>query len=445
MNYDHEISQNEASLLISKRFAPIFVTQFLGAFNDNLYKTALIMLIAFGKESTRFDPNTLVNICAGLFILPYFLFSAFAGQLADKYEKSALITITKLGELMLALLAVLGFYFHHLGLLLVSLFLLGTQATFFGPLKYSILPQHLKDHELLAGNGFIEMGTFIAILLGTIFGGALTSIENVGIFWVSVLMVVIALLGVISSLFIPKAQSFSPELKIDWHIFRQTGIIIKETYRKPSIFYAIIGISWFWLFGSIILTQTANFARLVLGGDEQVATLILTSFSVGIGLGSVSSSTLSHQKIELGFVFLGLALLTIFAFDFSFSAIYYFQLYQYQHQILLHQHQTLDAFEFLKHFQSWRILLDGMWMGVFGGIYLVPLYTFIQKFSIKSERSRMIAANNILNAIFMVVASLLAIVLLHAHFSIPELFAFTAMLNIFVGIYLWKGMKLNSY
>ncbi len=428
---------NEFQLLGTRRFLPLFITQFLGAFNDNFFKTALIMLLAYTyiySTDLPFNQNTLINVCAALFILPYFLFSAFAGQLADKYEKSKLICATKLVELFLSLLAVLGFYLNHLYILLASLFLLGTQAAFFGPLKYSILPQLLKKDELLGGNGMVEMATFIAVLIGTIAGGLLMGIPNLGVMIVSIAMVFIAVLGFVASLFIPKARSYAKQLIIDWNLFRQTYLICKESYRQPIIFTTIIGISWFWLFGSIIITQTPNFTRLVLSGNEHVATLLLTCFSIGIGAGSVSSEWLAKKKIVIGFVFIGLVGLTLFTIDFALTP--YFA--KYVPNGSRANAVQIGAIEFLSHLGHWRILCDCALMGIFAGIYCVPLYTLLQTKSSREYRSRVIAANNILNAIFMVVAAIIAIVILNLGFSIPQLFVFTAFLNIFIGLYLIK-------
>lgn len=432
-------------LLGTRRFLPLFITQFLGAFNDNFFKTALVMLIAFSKLDPDFhfgiNSDTLVNICAALFILPFFLFSPYAGQIADKFEKSRLIILTKGVELLLAVICVIGFFMNHMVLLLVSLFLLGTQATFFGPLKYSILPQALKDSELLGGNGLIEMGTFIAILMGTIVGGILIGIPHYGIMWISLLMVAVSLTGLIASFFIPKAPALDPNLHIDPNPFRQIAILTRSIYHQPALFYAVIGISWFWFFGSIILTQIPNFTRIILAGSEQVATLILTSFSVGIGVGSVLCEWLSHKKIEIGFTFIGLAGITLFTLDFSLtsstSALAF--LNQTHTQALSNPlSNPFTAIEFISTPMHWRILIDGFLMGAFGGLYLVPLYTLIQKISIAAQRSRVIAINNILNAIFMVIASIFAIIVLNLGFSIPELFVFTAIFNGLMGYFLYK-------
>lgn len=413
---------NQFELLSKRRFLPLFCTQFLGAFNDNLYKNALIILLAFSTQITLANQYTLINVCAALFIIPYFLFSAFAGQIADKFEKSELIRWIKIAEVTLAVLVALGFVFHNLILLLAALFLLGTQATFFGPLKYSILPQHLDESELMGGNGLVEMGTFIAILLGTIAGGILIAIPDTGVLWVSITIAIIALIGWGTSILIPKAPPYAHHLKLDWNPVRQTVQILKETTKNKLIFHIIIGISWFWLYGSNFLTQAANYTK-SLGGNEHVATLLLTTFSIGIGLGSVLCEKMSGRKIEMGLVLFGSLGLTLFAADLS----------------LIHNpipDSPLGAWEFIGYGQYWRILLDSILMGMFGGFYLVPLYALIQQKSKPEERSRVIAANNIINAIFMTIASLMAIVLLNSGFTIPQFFLVTALLNLVVAVYL---------
>ena len=439
------IPKGPLGLLKEKRFLPLFCTQFLGAFNDSMYKNALIILIAFSSKPLPMNRDTLINLCAGLFILPFFFFSAFAGLLADKYEKATLIRWIKLVEVILALVAIAGFYFESLGLLLTSLFLLGVQATFFGPLKYSILPQHLLEAELIGGNGLIEMGTFVAILLGTIAGALFMGSHENGPLWVSITLLFFALLGLATSFFIPKAKAYAPELKLEWEPIRQTFKIIRIAYQNKTIFHSIMGISWFWFYGSIFLTQTAHFTKIILGGSEQVVTLLLTIFSVGIGFGSILCAKLSGKKIETGIVLFGSIGLSIFAIDFSFA-----------HSAF--PSSTLDAKEFIYYGQNWRLLLDAFLMGSFGGFFVVPLYALIQNRSIPEERSRIIAANNVLNALWMVASAILAIVLLNAGFTIPELFLITGILNAFVMIYLiitvpefwdrfitWVGVKRYNY
>lgn len=417
--------KNAFKLLKQQRFLPLFCTQFLGAFNDSLFRNALIILLAFSMTNTYFNPNTLINLCAAIFILPYFLFSAFAGQIADKFEKAKLIRLLKLIELLLSLLSVLGFFLNSLSLLLAALFLLGTQATFFGPIKYSILPQHLKESELLGGNGLIEMGTFIAILLGTLFGTILIAIPNIGIITVSLTMVCVAVIGFVTSLFIPFAKPYAVNLKFDWDIFTETWKIIKDTYKHKTIFYAIIGISWFWLYGSMFITQMANYTKITLNGNEHVVSVLLICFSVGIGLGSVLCEKITNKDLGVGLVPLGAIGMTLFALDLSFA------------------HNTtpetvLDVKAFLMYGHNWRILLDATLMGIFSGFYQVPLYTLIQNRAEPKHRSRVIATNNILNAIFMVLASLIAIVVLNLNFTIPQLFLLTAVLNAIVTFVLFK-------
>jgi len=414
---------NPFILLKERRFLPLFCTQFLGAYNDNLFKNALIILIAFSATSTAQNTDTLINVCAGLFIVPFFIFSAMAGQLADKYEKAKLIRYIKFAEICLVILASLGFYFDNLWILMTSLFLLGAQATFFGPIKYSILPQHLHESELLNGNGLIEMGTFMAILLGTISGGILIALQSAGPEWVSAALILVALLGFASSLFIPRATAYVPGLKLNWNPWNQTVDIVRAAFQNRVVFHSIIGVSWFWMYGSLFIIQIANYTKLILGGNEHVVTLLLTTFSVGIGVGSVLCAKLSHKKVEMGLVLLGSMGLSIFACDLSFA-----------NSPL--PKTMLDVNEFLQYGQNWRIIFDAFWMGAFGGFYVVPLYTLLQIRSKPEKRSRVIAANNILNALGMTIASLFAIFFLNNGFTIPELFLCTSILNAVVAVYL---------
>lgn len=409
---------------IKRRFLPLFCTQFLGAFNDSVFKNALIILFAFSTTKTILNPNTLVNLCAALFIAPFFLFSGLAGELADKFEKSKLIRWIKLIEVILAALATLGFYLEHTFLLLTALFLLGTQATFFGPVKYSIIPQLLPPSKLVAGNGLMGMGTFIAILLGTILGGFLVSIPNTGLIWVSVSICATALMGLLCSFFIPNAKAYIPKLKVKFSPTQQIVEIRQAVSQNRILLPVIIGISWFWSYGSIFLTQTGTYTRLVLNGNERVASLILTVFSIGIGLGSLMCGKLV-KKFEMGLVPLGAFGLTLFAIDFAFANSPF-------------PENMLNVTTFLNYSQNWRILTDGFLMGTFGGFFVVPLYTLLQNRSIPEQRSRVIAANNILNAILMTISALISIVLLNIGVSIPYLFLLTGILNAAVAVYIFK-------
>lgn len=421
-----QAAENQFALLRQRRFLGLFLTQFLGAFNDNVFKNALIILIAF-KAATDIgaDSNVLINLSAALFILPFFLFSASAGQLADKYEKARLIRFTKLLEIIIMACAFIGFYTANVALLMALLFLMGTQSTLFGPLKYSILPQHLRPEELVGGNGLIEMGTFLAILLGTITGGILIGLQPHGAYWVSLTVIMIAVLGYLSSRFIPSTIPVAPDLDFNWNVFTETIRNLQLARRNRTVFLSILGISWFWFLGSVYLTQLPNYTKLTLGGNEQVVTLLLALFSLGIGVGSLLCERLSGRQVELGLVPFGSIGLTLFGIDFYFAAPAPLGL------------QYADVLTFLATDGSWHILFDILMLGLFGGIYIVPLYALIQSRSDSRYRSRIIAANNIINAFLMVLSALLAIALLSAGLTIPQLFLVMALLNALVAIYIY--------
>ncbi|MGD2056428.1 MAG: MFS transporter, partial [Gammaproteobacteria bacterium] len=418
---------NQFSLLKQRRFGPFFLTQFFGAFNDNVFKNALIILIAFQATGMdRLNSDTLINLCAGLFILPFFLFSATAGQLADRFEKARLIRIIKLLEIAIMILAAVAFHLGSIPLLIAVLFLMGCQSTLFGPVKYGILPQHLREDELVGGNGLVETGTFLAILLGTLTGGVLIGLPGNGAFMVSVTVVAVACLGYLSSRSIPRAVPVAPELRINWNVFTETWRILRFASGNRTVFLSILGISWFWQLGASYLTQLPNYTRGTLGGNEQVVTLLLTLFSIGIGTGSLLCERLSARRVELGLVPFGSIGLTIFGVD-LFLAV----------PNAPPPGVLLDAASFLQTPGHWRVVMDIVLMGVFGGFYIVPLYALVQQRSAPSHRSRVIAANNILNALFMVASAVLAIVLLNAGLSIPQLFLVIALLNAVVAVYIY--------
>ncbi|MCP4679048.1 MAG: MFS transporter [Deltaproteobacteria bacterium] len=415
------------NLFKTKRFSPLFFTQFLGAFNDNLFKNAMVIMLAFGAASnSSLSTITLVNLSAGIFILPFFLFSATAGQVADKFEKSRIVRVVKAMEVLIMSLAALGFFLKSTPLLFVVLFLMGTQSAVFGPVKYSILPQHLRQDELLGGNGLIEMGTFGAILLGTILGGLVIAIPTYGPMLVSVTVVVTALVGYLTSRSIPVAHSQGRSLKISWNIPKQTWQSVKLARRERSVFLSILGISWFWAFGSIFLAQLPSLTKEVIGGNEQVVTLLLTLFSLGIGVGSLACEKLSGGKIELGLVPFGSIGLTLVAVDL------FFALPSTPLAV-----QPIGALELLSSWSSIRFLFDLFMIGVFGGLFIVPLYAMLQQRSEASQRSRIIAANNIINASFIVVAALFAILLSSIGLSVSEILLVTAIANALVAVYLY--------
>lgn len=417
---------NEFTLLRERRFLPFFITQFLGAFNDNVFKNALIILIAF-----QFAPgssNVLINLSAGLFILPFFLFSATAGQLADKYEKSYLIRWIKVLEIVIMLGAALAFMLNNIPLLIALLFLMGLHSALFGPVKYSILPQYLKPEELVGGNGWVGMGTFLAILIGTLCGGVLIAIPEQGPRLVGVAVVILAVLGLLSSLFIPRSAPNAPDLRINWNPVSETWRTLTIARRNKTVFLSVLGISWFWFLGATYLAQLPNYTKLTLGGNEHVVTLLLTLFAFGIGIGSLLCERLSGKQVELGLVPFGSIGLTVFGVDLFFAA-----------TPVLPDTALISAGAFMAQPGHWRVLLDILLIGIFGGFYIVPLYALVQQRSEPSHRSRVIAGNNILNALFMVVSALLAILFLDKlGLTIPQFLLLTAIFNALVAIYIFS-------
>ena len=421
------MADNQFSLLSQRRFLPFFLTQALGAFNDNVFKNALVILIAFKVVGLSSDDiNFWSNLAAGLFILPFFLFSASAGQWAEKNEKSGLIRKIKLLEVAIMGLAALGFWLNSLPFLLGVLFLMGLQSTLFGPVKYSVLPQLLKPGELLGGNALVEAGTFLAILLGTLAGGALMALFVSGTAWVSATVIVIALAGYVMSRSIPAIPASAPDLKINRNPFTQTIRTLACLRGNRAVFYAVLGVSWFWFFGATFLAQIPNYTREFLGGNEEVAPLVLTLFSLGIGVGSLLCERLSGRRVEIGLVPLGALGLTVFALDLYFAR-------------PVGSVQTgLSAMQFLTAPGNVRVMIDLLGIGLFGGFYIVPLYALIQSRADPERLSRIIAANNILNALFMVVAALMAMALFRAGLNIPQVFLLNALLNVLVAVYIFS-------
>ena len=419
---------NQFALLAQRRFGPFFLTQFLGAFNDNVFKNALIVMLAFhGVQRMGGDSNVLINISAGLFILPFFLFSASAGQFADKYDKALLIRVVKLLEIFIMLCAAAAFYYRQIEWLVAMLFLMGTQSTLFGPVKYSILPQHLSDAELVGGNGLIETGTFLAILLGTLVGGLLIGLSESGAGLVGGVLVSMSILGYIASRFVPRTAPAAPEIRINWNPISETWRTYKFARQNRVVFLSVLGVSWFWFLGATYLTQLPNYTKDILGGNEQVVTLMLVLFSLGIGFGSLLCERLSGRKVELGLVPFGAIGLTLFGIDLYFAA------------PVAIAATPVGIGPFLKLEGVWRVMVDIPLIGMFGGFYIVPLYALIQQRSEASHLSRIIAGNNILNAMFMVLASLVAILVLgKLNWSIPGLFLLVAVFNAVVAIYTYS-------
>ena len=417
---------NQFDLLRERRFAPFFWTQFAGALNDNLFKNALVIFLAFQAAGmTGADANTLVNLAGAVFIAPFVLLSATAGQLADKYEKSRLIRQVKLVEIAVMALALYGFWQRDLVVLFVALALMGVQSTLFGPVKYAILPQHLRREELTGGNGLVEMGTFVAILLGTIAGGVLVAMVPGGPVRAGAVAVVVAVIGWLASRAIPHTPPVAPALRINWNPVSETWRNLRLAHRNLVVWRSMLGISWFWFYGTTFLAQFAGFTKDFLGGDESVATFLLAVFSIGIGVGSLLCEKLSGRRVEIGLVPFGAIGLTVFAVDLWFAA------------QGLRATGTAALTAFLADPAHWRVAFDLVMIGLFGGFYIVPLYSMIQERSEPTHRSRIIAANNIVNALFMVASAVIAIGLLKAGLSVVDLFLVTALMNAAVAIYIF--------
>ncbi|MFI4979783.1 MAG: MFS transporter [Nevskiales bacterium] len=417
---------SQFGLLKQRRFAPFFVTQLLGAFNDNVFKNALGVLVTFGAMNlTSSQVDFYQNIAGVVFILPFFLFSATSGQIAEKYEKSRLIRGIKLLEVAIAITAAIGLYLHSMPFLLAVLFGLGLQATLFGPVKYSILPQTLRQDELVGGNALVESATSLAILLGLMVGGILMGLRA-GTTLVSIAVLLAAGLGYLVSRAIPAAPPSSPDLKVNWNPFTETWRNIQFMRGNRTVFLSVLGISWFWFYGATFITQLPHYTQAYLGGNDHVFTLLLGIFCVGTGIGSLLCERLSGHKVEIGLVPFGSIGMTLFGIDLYFA------------QPDLAAAHDLGVMQFMHQLRSHRVMLDLLLIGAFAGFYIVPLYALIQTRSADTHRSRIIAGNNILNALFMVASALVAIGLLKAGLNIPQLLLVTALMNAAVTLFIYS-------
>lgn len=409
---------NQFSLLAERRFAPFFGTQFFGAFNDNIFRNGLIIVITFqGVKVFGMSAAQLANVAGALFILPFFLFSATAGQLADKYEKSRLMRIIKVIEICLMLLAAGAFMTHSYAALLIVLFLMGCQSTLFGPVKYAFLPAQLATSELVGGNALVESGTYLAIIFGLIVGGVSVAVDPAGQTVLSACLISVAIVGYLASRAIPETPAVDPRLRINWNTWTETWHIVGFARQDRSVFLAIVGISWFWFFGSAMTLQIPAYTLDILNGNEEITTVILVAFAIGVGIGSLLCERLSGHRIELGLVPLGSIGLSLFSIDLYFA------------QPTMHPVAVATVGELLTRSGSIRVLVDMALIGAFGGLYSVPLYAMIQERANTRHLSRIIAANNIINALFMVGAAVLALGLLNAGLSIPQLFVALGILN----------------
>ena len=404
---------------------PLFLTQFLGAFNDNFFKSSLMMLITYRLgDAAGIDSRIMVNAAAGVFILPFFVFAPTASDLADKYDRSDLMRWVKFAEIVVMSGAFLGFWMGNVWVLMAVLFLMGAQSAFFSPAKYSILPQHLREDELIAGNGLIQMGTYLAILTGTISGGLLILKEN-GIYWVGGLAVTIAAAGWLSSMFIPPTKPIDPERKVSFDLVGRTIAMFREIVPMKKVFGSMLAISWFWLVGSVFLAQFPTYARTILGADESVATSFLAIFSCGIGVGSMVCDSLLKGKVTAKFVpsaAYGIALASALLWWVS------------DRPPVAEGTAIIDAWEFFARPENWTITACLFMIAFCGGLYIVPLYAVMQTKAPEEKVSSVIACSNISDSIFMAVAALGASVLIAQGVSIPQLFLTMGPTTFVVGL-----------
>lgn len=419
---------SQSRLLRQRKFLPFFITQFQGAFNDNFLKNALVILVTFeGLKMGNISPPVMVAVIGACFIFPFFLFSAQAGVLADKYEKTILIRRIKAAEIFIMVLAALGLLIKDTGILLGAVVLMGIQSSFFGPVKFSILPQHLNSSEIVGGNALVEAGTFLAVLIGTLLGGILIVVPQGGL-WVALILIVFSVLGYLACLKIPLAPATNPHLSFHWNPLPPTFQIIKTCQEIPSVFNSILGVSWFWFIGAAFITLFPTYVKETLFCGQGVVTLFLCLFSIGIGVGSLLCERLSRFHLELGLVPFGSMGMSFFCADLFFCGSFFAQ-------DPLAPLRTIS--EFLSTSQGFRIAFDLLGFSIFSGFFIVPLHTLIQIRSPETTRSQTIAANNILNALFMVLASLLLIVFAKQKVSIPSIFLSLSLMNIAVALYIY--------
>ncbi|MDH0049046.1 MFS transporter [Comamonas terrigena] len=428
-DHDHhapsEPHPNQFALLGQRRFAPFFWTQFCGAANDNLFKFAFTVMVTYQLSVGWLPPAMAGLVIGALFILPFLLFSATSGQLTDKWDKTRMFRLVKNLEIAIMAIAAWGFFTANVPVLLGCVFLMGLHSTLFGPVKFAYLPQVLNDRELTGGNGMVEMGTFVAILLGNVAGGLLVAVPEVGHTQVAVVCVALALVGRLCAQFIPHAPATDPGLVINWNPFTETWRNLQLARQQPVVFRSLLGISWMWFFGAVFLAQFPSFAKEVLHGDEHVASLLLVIFSIGIGVGALLCEVFSRRQVEIGLVPLGAIGMSVFAIDLYFAA------------HALPPSDLMGVGTFFAQSVHWRVMWDLGMLALSAGIYSVPMYALIQMRSQPTHRARIIAANNILNALFMIASSVLAGALLAAGASIPQVFLLTGIANALVAFYVF--------
>jgi MFS family permease len=412
-------------LFAERRFLPFFITQFLGALNDNLFKNALlVMVVSSAFTVSQYNTNFITNLAAGLFILPFFLFSTIAGHLADRFDKAYLIRRIKFAEIVLMLVGFFSLWQGNLTLMLAVLFLLGVQSAFFGPIKYALIPQHMKTNELMAANAQVGMGTFVSILLGTLIGGWLVT-GTQGPLLLGALVILVAIIGWLSSCQIPSAppEKQSTGITASFNPLRETGYNYKLAKQNKTVLLSIFANSWFWLYGACFLTQVPNFAVTILAGDPKLISILLAAFIVGVAIGSLCCTRLSNGRVEPGLVPVGAIGLSLFATDLYFSSNAF--------AAISGLGTLISPATFLTMPEGLRIMIDLIFIGLFGGLFIVPIYSMIQQNTEGKTRARVLSVNNIFNALFMVSGNLMGMLFLsYLGWTIPQFFLFLALLNI---------------
>lgn len=418
------------ALLKTRRFLPLFLTQFFGAFNDNAFKFAMLTLVSYHLSHNQAQSEQYQALAGILFTLPFFLFSATAGQLADSFDKALLTRFIKLAEILLMMMGSFALYRGSTSLMMLTLMGMGLHSTFFGPIKYAILPDHLPQKDLLNATGLIEASTFIAILLGTLLGTLAIGNTKAHVNYAIVLINTAAVIGLLTSLFIPGATANSSIKQIDWHLWRATCVMIKSVFHVQNVYPVIFAISWFWLIGAVMLTKLPDYTHFILGADTTVFAFFLALFSIGIALGSLAISRWLHGQITLRYVPLAMLLLSFFIMDLYWAS-----------PIMAPSTDLLDLPHFLMSFRHWRIAVDFFLFSFCGGLFVVPLYAYLQISGDASSRARIIAANNIYSALSMVIGSGFVMLLLQLHVSLSTVFMLMSLINVFVAFILWVLLK----
>ncbi len=426
-------STSQLYLFKDRRFMPMLITQACGCFNDNLLKNALIMIITYNATLyTSYPPQLLIALANAIFILPFILFAGIAGQLADKYDKARIVQIIKAIEIGIVAVSIYGFWHNDLVTLFVAISLMGVHSTFFGPIKYSILPEHLKRDELIAANGYVEATTFITILIGTLLGSSAVT----GVYAILIVMIIIAIVGFVTSMYILPSTNVSSDIKLNSNFLQESWSIVKYSTSKKQVFLSILGISWFWFIGAAIMSQIPTLTKDVFACDQSVANLFLGVFSVGVGVGSFICNRIFGHEISTKYVFISAMGISVFGIDLFFAS----RISAVEYPI----DQLRDILMFLGKKHNWRILLDLFFIAALAGLYIVPLYASMQYFSAPAFRSRVVAANNVVNAFFIIGSCILISVLFNVGCSVPMIIFITSLLNAVVAIYIFQLLPENE-